>query len=74
MNPKADNGWQYLRISLRYVNIKVQKEKNIFKSLLAMFLLNILFSCLCCSCASRNDMLEACDSRNLDVLQKEFPL
>lgn len=26
------------------------------------------------SCASRNDMLEACDSRNLDVLQKEFPL
>ncbi|XP_075477395.1 peroxisome biogenesis protein 5-like [Primulina tabacum] len=25
-------------------------------------------------CASRNDMLEACDSRNLDVLQKEFPL
>ncbi|XP_072986545.1 peroxisome biogenesis protein 5 isoform X1 [Typha latifolia] len=24
--------------------------------------------------ASRNDMLEACDSRNLDVLQKEFPL
>lgn len=29
---------------------------------------------LFCSCASRNDMLEACDSRNLDVLQKEFPL
>ncbi|XP_015881476.1 peroxisome biogenesis protein 5 [Ziziphus jujuba] len=26
------------------------------------------------SCASRDDMLEACDSRNLDVLQKEFPL
>ncbi|XP_057984036.1 peroxisome biogenesis protein 5 isoform X3 [Malania oleifera] len=26
------------------------------------------------SCASRNDMLEACDSRNLDVLQKEFSL
>ncbi|KAL3503705.1 hypothetical protein ACH5RR_038154 [Cinchona calisaya] len=26
------------------------------------------------SCASRNDMLEACDSRSLDVLQKEFPL
>ncbi|KAJ7963468.1 peroxisome biogenesis protein 5 [Quillaja saponaria] len=26
------------------------------------------------SCASRNDMLEACDSRNLDYLQKEFPL
>ncbi|KAK6947170.1 Tetratricopeptide repeat 1 [Dillenia turbinata] len=26
------------------------------------------------SCASRNDMFEACDSRNLDVLQKEFPL
>lgn len=26
------------------------------------------------SSASRNDMLEACDSRNLDVLQKEFPL
>ncbi|KAM6579120.1 hypothetical protein CsatA_002894 [Cannabis sativa] len=26
------------------------------------------------SCADRNDMLEACDSRNLDVLQKEFPL
>ncbi|KAG5578818.1 hypothetical protein H5410_049445 [Solanum commersonii] len=26
------------------------------------------------SCASRNDMLEACDSRNIDVLQKEFPL
>ncbi|KAJ8534391.1 hypothetical protein K7X08_016119 [Anisodus acutangulus] len=26
------------------------------------------------SCASRNDMLEACDLRNLDVLQKEFPL
>ncbi|XP_057474048.1 peroxisome biogenesis protein 5-like isoform X1 [Actinidia eriantha] len=24
--------------------------------------------------ASRNDMMEACDSRNLDVLQKEFPL
>ncbi|KAK6934703.1 hypothetical protein RJ641_034858 [Dillenia turbinata] len=24
--------------------------------------------------ASRNDMFEACDSRNLDVLQKEFPL
>ncbi|KAI4321758.1 hypothetical protein MLD38_035105 [Melastoma candidum] len=24
--------------------------------------------------ASRNDMLEACDSRNLDILQKEFPL
>ncbi|KAL3826063.1 hypothetical protein ACJIZ3_022092 [Penstemon smallii] len=22
----------------------------------------------------RNDMLEACDSRNLDILQKEFPL
>ncbi|KAI3466355.1 hypothetical protein Pfo_023018 [Paulownia fortunei] len=26
------------------------------------------------SCTSRNDMLEACDSRNLDILQKEFPL
>lgn len=26
------------------------------------------------SCASRNDMFEACDSRNIDVLQKEFPL
>ncbi|KAJ8749359.1 hypothetical protein K2173_018847 [Erythroxylum novogranatense] len=26
------------------------------------------------SCASRNDMLESCDSRNLDLLQKEFPL
>lgn len=26
------------------------------------------------SCASRNDMVNACDSRNLDVLQKEFPL
>ncbi|XP_022940955.1 peroxisome biogenesis protein 5 [Cucurbita moschata] len=26
------------------------------------------------SCASRNDMLDACDSRNLDALQKEFPL
>ncbi|KAI5674604.1 hypothetical protein M9H77_14968 [Catharanthus roseus] len=26
------------------------------------------------SCASRNDMLEACDARNLDILQKEFPL
>ncbi|THU59910.1 hypothetical protein C4D60_Mb07t07010 [Musa balbisiana] len=26
------------------------------------------------SCASRNDMFEACDSRNLDILQKEFPL
>ncbi|XP_008806178.1 peroxisome biogenesis protein 5-like isoform X1 [Phoenix dactylifera] len=26
------------------------------------------------SCVSRNDMFEACDSRNLDVLQKEFPL
>lgn len=26
------------------------------------------------SCASRNDMFEACDSHNLDVLQKEFPL
>lgn len=26
------------------------------------------------SCASRNDMLEACDGRNLDILQKEFPL
>ncbi|KAM7250693.1 hypothetical protein ACFE04_022576 [Oxalis oulophora] len=26
------------------------------------------------SCASRNDMLNACDSRNLDALQKEFPL
>lgn len=26
------------------------------------------------SCASRNDMLEACDSRNLEILQKEFPL
>ncbi|KAJ1416999.1 Tetratricopeptide-like helical domain superfamily [Sesbania bispinosa] len=42
MNPKAENAWQYLRISL--------------------------------SCASRNDLLEACDSRNLDLLQKEFPL
>ncbi|XP_061375213.1 peroxisome biogenesis protein 5 [Gastrolobium bilobum] len=26
------------------------------------------------SCASRNDLFEACDSRNLDLLQKEFPL
>ncbi|XP_068637193.1 peroxisome biogenesis protein 5-like [Aristolochia californica] len=26
------------------------------------------------SCASRNDMFEACDSRNLELLQKEFPL
>lgn len=26
------------------------------------------------SCASRSDMLEACDSRNLEILQKEFPL
>lgn len=26
------------------------------------------------SCASRNDMLDACDSRNLDILQKEFPM
>lgn len=27
-----------------------------------------------CSCASRTDMMEACDSRNLELLQKEFPL
>ncbi|KAG8365215.1 hypothetical protein BUALT_Bualt18G0081200 [Buddleja alternifolia] len=26
------------------------------------------------SCASRSDMMEACESRNLDILQKEFPL
>ncbi|KAL0646668.1 hypothetical protein Bca4012_044959 [Brassica carinata] len=26
------------------------------------------------SCASRQDMIEACESRNLDLLQKEFPL
>ncbi|CAI0540827.1 unnamed protein product [Linum tenue] len=26
------------------------------------------------SCASRNDLMDACDSRNLEVLQKEFPL
>lgn len=26
------------------------------------------------SCASRNDMLEVCDTRNIDALQKEFPL
>ncbi|XP_057992075.1 peroxisome biogenesis protein 5 isoform X2 [Hevea brasiliensis] len=26
------------------------------------------------SCASRNDMLEACDRWNIDLLQKEFPL
>ncbi|CAN1248191.1 Peroxisome biogenesis protein 5 [Linum perenne] len=26
------------------------------------------------SCASRSDMVGACDSRNLDLLQKEFPL
>ncbi|KAJ3677593.1 hypothetical protein LUZ60_003317 [Juncus effusus] len=26
------------------------------------------------NCASRNDMFEACDTRNLDALQKEFPL
>ncbi|KAK1273850.1 Peroxisome biogenesis protein 5 [Acorus gramineus] len=26
------------------------------------------------SCVSRNDMFEACDLRNLDALQKEFPL
>uniref|UniRef100_A0A1J3K678 Peroxisome biogenesis protein 5 n=1 Tax=Noccaea caerulescens TaxID=107243 RepID=A0A1J3K678_NOCCA len=26
------------------------------------------------SCASRQDMVEACESRNLDLLQKEFPL
>ncbi|CAN7067049.1 unnamed protein product [Brassica rapa subsp. trilocularis] len=25
-------------------------------------------------CASRQDMIEACESRNLDLLQKEFPL
>ncbi|GKV08539.1 hypothetical protein SLEP1_g20154 [Rubroshorea leprosula] len=42
MNPKSDNAWRYLRISL--------------------------------SCASRNDLLGACDSRNLDVHQWEFPL
>ncbi|XP_044472597.1 peroxisome biogenesis protein 5 isoform X2 [Mangifera indica] len=42
MNPKSDNAWKYLSISL--------------------------------SSASRNDMLEACNLRNLDVLQKEFPL
>ncbi|GKV37140.1 hypothetical protein SLEP1_g45200 [Rubroshorea leprosula] len=38
MNPKSDNAWKYLRISLR------------------------------------NDLLGACDSRNLDVHQWEFPL
>ncbi|XP_023639322.1 peroxisome biogenesis protein 5 [Capsella rubella] len=26
------------------------------------------------SCASRQDLIEACESRNLDLLQKEFPL
>ncbi|KMZ61554.1 Peroxisomal targeting signal 1 receptor, partial [Zostera marina] len=26
------------------------------------------------SCASRTDMMDACDSRNIDLLQKEFPL
>ena len=36
MNPKVDNAWQYLRISL--------------------------------SCASWNDMKEACDARDLDIL------
>lgn len=67
MNPKADNAWQYLRISLRYVDGKI----------------NFIACCLICapliffilfSCASRNDMMEACDARNLDILQKEFPL
>uniref|UniRef100_A0A0D3ALS3 Peroxin-5 n=1 Tax=Brassica oleracea var. oleracea TaxID=109376 RepID=A0A0D3ALS3_BRAOL len=42
MNPKADNAWQYLRLSL--------------------------------SCASRQNLIQACEARNLDVLQKEFPL
>ncbi|KAL0824422.1 hypothetical protein Bca101_048099 [Brassica carinata] len=40
MNPKADNAWQYLRLS----------------------------------CASRQNLIQACEARNLDVLQKEFPL
>ena len=26
------------------------------------------------SCASWNDMMEACDARDLDILQKEFPI
>ncbi|CAM8984924.1 unnamed protein product [Rhodiola kirilowii] len=42
MNPKADNAWQYLRISL--------------------------------SNSPRTDMLQACNDRNIDLLQKEFPL
>jgi peroxin-5 len=42
MNPKADNAWQYLRISL--------------------------------SCASRPDLLDACERRDLEALQKEYPL
>ncbi|CAM6085424.1 unnamed protein product [Calypogeia fissa] len=43
MNPKADNVWDYLRISLS-------------------------------STAARRDILDACESRQLDVLQKEYPL
>ena len=71
MNPKADNAWQYLRISLRYA--LVDEITLVHANAIC------LDSCLCYllpfgSCASRNDMFEACDSRNLDILQKEFPL
>lgn len=76
MNPKADNAWQYLRISLRYAG-RYPNRGDIFWAYISfkpevIQISSFFFSI--CSSASRNDMLEACDSRNLDVLQKEFPL
>lgn len=71
MNPKADNAWQYLRISLRY-HPEVENSSSNHANLFHLHISNFRFHS--CSCVSRNDMVEACDSRNLELLQKEFPL
>jgi peroxin-5 len=74
MNPKADNAWQYLRISLKYVmNTRCSFLRTSLYAMLILLTNHMMFH-FKTSNASRVDMIAACDARNLDALQKEFPL
>jgi tetratricopeptide (TPR) repeat protein len=97
MNPKADNAWQYLRISLRYMCFTLQLVQkfavhqnslhlyaqirtpdfsiwNPVHCMLALFIWSEVICKLFCSCASRSDLIDACDKQDLELLQKEYPL
>lgn len=58
-----------VKVCIKLVN-ELKNPRRFVSKYIEIFVLLLTL----CSCASRQDLLEACESRNLDLLQKEFPL